>query len=126
MPVRLGQAAAEAAPAVSTSTAAATAAAVEAAVEQPIVATPTATVPAATVPAVKPDDASAVAAGVVEPFQKLVTKTHTTSAAVVEAGAYIDNEGVKEELAANVRALNLAADRLAAAEAEANKAEQDV
>ena len=74
----------------------------------------------------KPDDASAVAAGVVEPFQKLVTKTHTTSAAVVEAGAYIDNEGVKEELAANVRALNLAADRLAAAEAEANKAEQDV
>ena len=136
MPVRLGQAAAEAAPAVSTSTAAATAAAVEAAVEQPVVATPTATVPAATVPAatvpaatvpaVKPDDASAVAAGVVEPFQKLVTKTHTTSAAVVEAGAYIDNEGVKEELAANVRALNLAADRLAAAEAEANKAEQDV
>ena len=131
MPVRLGQAAAEAAPAVSTSTAAATAAAVEAAVEQPIVATPTATVPAATVPAAtvpaaKPDDASAVAAGVVEPFQKLVTKTHTTSAAVVEAGAYIDNEGVKEELAANVRALNLAADRLAAAEAEANKAEQDV
>ena len=74
----------------------------------------------------KPDDASAVAAGVVEPFQKLVTKTHTTSAAVVEAGAYIDNEGVREELAANVRALNLAADRLAAAEAEANKAEQDV
>jgi len=151
MPVRLGQAAAEAAPAVSTSTAAATAAAVEAEVEQPVVATPTATVPtetvpaatvpaatvptetvpaatvpAATVPAVKPDDASAVAAGVVEPFQKLVTKTHTTSAAVVEAGAYIDNEGVKEELAANVRALNLAADRLAAAEAEANKAEQDV
>ena len=62
----------------------------------------------------------------VEPFQKLVTKTHTTSAAVVEAGAHIDNEGVKEELAANVRALNLAADRLAAAEAEANKAEQDV
>ena len=55
-----------------------------------------------------------------------MTKTHTTSAAVVEAGAYIDNEGVKEELAANVRALNLAADRLAAAEAEANKAEQDV
>ena len=161
MPVRLGQAAAEAAPAVSTSTAAATASAVEAEVEQPVVATPTATVPtatvptetvptatvpaatvpaatvpaatvpaatvpAATVPAVKPDDASAVAAGVVEPFQKLVTKTHTTSAAVVEAGAYIDNEGVKEELAANVRALNLAADRLAAAEAEANKAEQDV
>ena len=151
MPVRLGQAAAEAAPAVSTSTAAATASAVEAEVEQPVVATPTATVPtatvpaatvpaatvpaatvpaatvpAATVPAVKPDDASTVAAGVVEPFQKLVTKTHTTSAAVVEAGAYIDNEGVKEELAANVRALNLAADRLAAAEAEANKAEQDV
>ena len=141
MPVRLGQAAAEAAPAVSTSTAAATASAVEAEVEQPVVATPTATVPAATVPAatvpaatvpaatvpaVKPDDASTVAAGVVEPFQKLVTKTHTTSAAVVEAGAYIDNEGVKEELAANVRALNLASDRLAAAEAEANKAEQDV
>ena len=43
----------------------------EAATEQPIVATPAATVaatvPAATVPAMKPDDASAVAAGVVEP-----------------------------------------------------------
>ena len=97
----------------------------------PVVAAPTetapaATVPAATVPAAKPVDESAVAAVVVEPFQNLVTKTHTTSAAVVEAGAYIDNEGVKEELAANVRALNLASDRLAAAEAEANKADQDV
>ena len=141
VPARLGQATAEAAPAVSASTPAATAAAVEAAVAAPVVAAPTetapaatvpaatvpvATVPAATVPAAKPVDESAVAAGVVEPFQNLVTKTHTTSAAVVEAGAYIDNEGVKEELAANVRALNLASDRLAAAEAEANKADQDV
>ena len=131
MPARLGQATAEAAPAVAASSPAATAAAVEEAAvetadEPPVVATPTATVPAATVPAAKPGDASAVAAGVVEPFQNLVTKTHTTSAAVIEAGAYIDNEGVKEELAANVRALNLAADRLAAAEAEANKADQDV
>ena len=124
MPARLGQATVDAAPAVSTTAASSTAAAVEAALEQvepPTVATPTATVPSA-----KPSDASAVAAGVVEPFQNLVTKTHTTSATVVEAGAYIDNEGVKEELAANVRALNLAADRLAAAEAEANKADQDV
>ena len=131
MPARLGQATAEAAPAVAASSPAATAAAVEEAAvetadEPPVVATPTATVPAATVPAAKPGDGSAVAAGVVEPFQNLVTKTHTTSAAVIEAGAYIDNEGVKEELAANVRALNLAADRLAAAEAEANKADQDV
>ena len=131
VPARLGQATAEAAPAFSASTPAATAAAVEEAVAAPIVPAPTetapaATVPAATVPAAKPVDESAVAAGVVEPFQNLVTKTHTTSAAVVEAGAYIDNEGVKEELAANVRALNLASDRLAAAEAEANKADQDV
>lgn len=130
-PARLGQATAEAAPAFSASTPAATAAAVEEAVAAPVVPAPTetapaATVPAATVPAAKPVDESAVAAGVVEPFQNLVTKTHTTSAAVVEAGAYIDNEGVKEELAANVRALNLASDRLAAAEAEANKADQDV
>jgi hypothetical protein len=65
-------------------------------------------------------------ASVVEPFRALVTQTHTSSAAVAEAGAYIENEGAKEALAANVRALNLASDRLAFAEAESNKAEQDV
>ena len=65
-------------------------------------------------------------ASVVEPFRALVTQTHTSSAAVAEAGAYIENEGAKEALATNVRALNLASDRLAFAEAESNKAEQDV
>ena len=109
IPVRLGQSTAQAASATSTR-------AVTAPVESTVPSNLATTIPASI---------NSVAADVVEPFQPLVTKAYTASAAVVETGAYIDNEGVKEELAGNVRALNLASDRLAPAEAEASKAVRD-
>jgi hypothetical protein len=52
-----------------------------------------------------------------------VARPKSAEAAVARARANIENEGVKEELETNIRALNLAADRLAAAQAEADKAE---
>ncbi len=125
LPARLGQATETAAADVSSEAQPASDAPKATATAAPIEESKDAAVTTAATPTT-PVTPNSVAAHVVEPFQPLVTKTHTTSAAVVEAGAYINNEGMKEELAANIRALNLASDRLAAAEAEASKVEQDV
>ena len=50
-------------------------------------------------------------------------RAEDADAAVARERASIESEGVKEELETNIRALNLAADRLVAAQAEADKAE---
>ena len=60
---------------------------------------------------------------VIPEFEDIVARPKSADAAVARERASIESEGVKEELETNIRALNLAADRLVAAQAEADKAE---